>query len=146
MNDIQPCTVKGCRETIYHHHYTPGIPGAFECDSPNSCVGVSWLTFSPVAAPARLTRKALNARIAALESENAGLIERGWADEKVICDMRAENADLHAEIADKKDRLARCEGGPVRVEVASPAEVAREIEAALAVYRRMPKFTLRSFR
>ena len=88
MTDIKPCAVKGCWETIYHHHYTPGIPGAFECDSPNSCVGVSWLTFSPVAAPARPTRKALNARIAALE---------------------AENSDLFAEIADKKDRLARCE-------------------------------------
>ena len=115
MTDIKPCTVKGCRETIYHHHYTPGIPGAFECDSPNSCVGVRWLTFGPVAAPARPTRKALNARIAALE---------------------AENADLHAEIADKKDRLARLEKDPdaAVVEAMSAAMYAARCEVGRAEY------------
>ena len=113
MTDIKPCTVKGCRETVIHHHDDPAAPhpkawpcSVSGCDFPYGREG----QFGPAVAPApRQTRKALNARIAELEAENADLIERGWADEKAICDLRAENADLFAEIADKKDRLARCE-------------------------------------
>lgn len=89
MTDIKPCTVKGCTSTKQHHHerssgalFQCPQGGGSRCSRPN---GTPWVT--PLVAP-RLTRKALNARIAALE---------------------AENADLHAEIADKKDRLARCE-------------------------------------
>ena len=119
MNDIKPCTVKGCTSTEQHHHerssgalFQCPQGGGSRCSRPN---GAPWVT--PLVAP-RLTRKALNARIAALEAENSDLIKRGWAGEKVICDLRAENADLFAEIADKKDRLARCEkfGTVVRVE------------------------------
>lgn len=97
MSDIKPCTVKGCRAKRIHHHNGDGPEFGY-------CLGLMDKCRGP-----RLTRKALNARIAELEAENADLIERGWADEKVICDLRAENADLHAEIADKKDRLARRE-------------------------------------
>ena len=119
MNDIKPCTVKGCTSTEQHHHerssgalFQCPQGGGSRCSRPN---GAPWVT--PLVAP-RLTRKALNARIAALE---------------------AENADLHAEIADKKDRLARCEG-VVRFTMAwpTPAETAREIEAALTAYHTRP--------
>ncbi len=79
MTDIKPCTVKGCRVTKNHHHTNSGVA----CLQ-GFCINRGGVL---VVAP-RLTRKALNARIAALE---------------------AKNADLHAEIADKKDRLARCE-------------------------------------
>ena len=105
MTDIKPCTVKGCRATTDHHHPNDDPSQPFACDDPKGCATLRWLTFGPVAAPARLTRKALNARIAELEAENADLIERGWADEKVICDLRAENADLHAVSADQAARL-----------------------------------------
>ena len=132
MNDIKPCTVKGCTSTEQHHHerssgalFQCPQGGGSRCSRPN---GAPWVT--PLVAP-RLTRKALNARIAALEAENSDLIKRGWAGEKVICDLRAENADLHAEIADKKDRLARCEKAVVAV-TPKPASLSDLAASALA--------------
>lgn len=106
MTDIKPCTVKGCTSTKQHHHERSSgallqCPqgGGSRCSWPN---GAPWVT--PLVAP-RLTRKALNARIAALE---------------------AENADLFAEIADKKDQLARCEKpapAPINLSLTLPAGV-----------------------
>lgn len=87
MTDIKPCTVKGCKFAGYHHHATANNTchreGAasrclLNCGRQGGVRG--WTaTVSP-----RLTRKALNARIAALE---------------------AENADLHAVSADQAARL-----------------------------------------
>lgn len=140
MTDIKPCAVKGCKFTGYHHHATANNTyhreGAasqclLNCGRQGGDRG-----WTATVAP-RLTRKALNARIAALEAENSDLIKRGWADEKVICDLRAENADLFAEIADKKDRLARCEKDDpdaAVVEAMSAAMYAARCEVGRAEY------------
>lgn len=78
MTEPKPCTRKGCKAIAIHRHLLA---------SGKKANGTTWDRWSDDALP-RLTRKALRARIAALE---------------------AENADLHAEIADKADRLARAE-------------------------------------
>lgn len=78
----------------------------------------------------RLTRKALNARIAELEAENAGLLDLERGARLHIAKLVEENADLFAEIADKKDRLARFEKpapapapAPINLSLTLPAGV-----------------------
>lgn len=99
MQTIPACTVKGCKATKIHHHGAsdPNLVN-LTCaanDHGGSCLrwGNEW---GPAVAPMRQTRKALLAEV-----------ER----------LTAECNDLHAEIADKADRLARAERVTPVVEV-----------------------------
>lgn len=105
MTEPKPCTVKGCDATGYHHHGNDGR--TFACVTGERCTHPHSprATYGPVVAAPRLSRKALAARLAAVE---------------------AENADLHAEIADKKDRLARQEADPDAAVVEAMARAIRD--------------------
>lgn len=88
------CTVKGCKADINHHHIIESgeVVQCIESACPFVDGDREWTAkFAP-----RQTRKQLQAEIDRLT---------------------AENADLHAEIADKTDRLARLETKPPVVEV-----------------------------
>ena len=86
MTEPKPCPRKGCKAKTQHHHEKVG-KGTQPCLGGTRCAGETILQYAESYAP-RLSRNALVARLAAVE---------------------AECADLHAEIADKADRLARWE-------------------------------------